>query len=168
VILILLATRAFFFLREKFRDTWCRKTGILLLFLLWIGVILFGTLGHRTEGSNLSAPILTPFASYLAAFNGGNKEIFRTNFMNVMLFYPAGLLGCEILPEKWKRFWKVVLIALVFALGSLGIECIQYRLGLGLAEADDVIHNTLGVLLGAIAWGGSVKENRWLNCQCKS
>lgn len=155
VLLVILATMVFLFLREKFGNTPCWKAGIPLLFVCWIAVILFGTLGHRAEGGNLSEPILTPFASYYTALNGGGQEIYRTNFMNVVLFYPAGLLGCEMLPKRWRMVWRVVLVTILFLLISSGIEHSQYRFGLGLAETDDVIHNTLGTLLGAIACGVS-------------
>ena len=151
LLLILLATASFFLLRKKLRNVLCWKIGVGLLFLAWIVVIIFGTLGYRTEGGNLPEPVLTPFASYCAVLNGGTKELLRTNFMNVVLFYPAGLLGCEILPKHWKRLWKVTLITALFAIVSIGIEYIQYRFAMGLTEADDVIHNTLGVILGGIA-----------------
>lgn len=131
-----------------------------LLFFAWVAIVLFGTLGQRTEGGNLSEPILTPFASYYAAIHGGPKELYRTNFMNVVLFYPAGLLGCEVLPKQWRKGWKVVLLTAVFAMISAGIEYTQYRFGLGLAEADDVIHNALGTLLGAVASGLSIKSHK--------
>ena len=98
IILILLGTVLFLLLRKKFGDTPYWRAGIPLLFICWIAVILFGTLGQRTEGGNQSEPILTPFYSYYTALNSGNKELYRTNFMNAVLFYPAGLLGCEMLP----------------------------------------------------------------------
>lgn len=157
VMLILLATGCFLLLREKLRDRAYWKVGIALLLSAWIAVILYGTLGQRTEGGNLSEPILTPFASYYAALHGGPKELYRTNFMNAVLFYPAGLLSCELLPGRWHWLWRAVLAAAVFALVSAGIEYTQYRFGLGLAEVDDVIHNTLGTLLGAIACGVAIK-----------
>lgn len=160
VLLILLVTVVFLLLRERIGRTPYWKACICLLFLAWAAVILFGTLGQRTEGGNLSAPILTPFASYYAALNGGPKELFRTNFMNAVLFYPAGLLGFEVLPKRWSKGWKVVLITILFALVSLGIEYTQYRFGLGLAEVDDVIHNTLGTLLGTIVCGASMKLHK--------
>lgn len=75
----------------------------------------------------------------------------RTNFMNTILFYPVGLFGSELLPNRWKYVQKAVLIGIIFALMSLGIEFCQYRYALGLAEVDDVIHNTLGALLGTLA-----------------
>lgn len=160
VLLVVLVTVVFLILRKKFGNTPYWKAGISILFVCWIAVILFGTLGQRTEGGNLSMPILTPFYSYYTALNSGNKEIYRTNFMNVVLFYPVGLLGYETLPKRWKQVWKVVLITCAFALVSIGIECTQYRFGLGLAEADDVIHNTVGTLLGAIACGTSIKLHK--------
>lgn len=150
LLLILLATAAFFFLREKFGNSPYWKTGILLLLLCWIAVIFFGTLGYRSEGGNLSEPVILPFASYFAVLNGGTKELIRTNFMNIVLFYPAGLLFYELLPKRGKDRWKVLLVMAIFMLISLEIEYTQYRFSLGLAETDDVIHNTLGASLGGI------------------
>lgn len=160
VILILLGTVLFLFLRKKFGDTLYWKAGIPLLFICWIAVILFGTLGQRTEGGNLSEPILKPFYSYYTALSSGNKELYRTNFMNTVLFYPAGLLGCAVLPRRRHKFRKIVLLTGLFALLSIGIEYTQYRFGLGLAEVDDVIHNTLGTLLGAVACSASIKLHK--------
>ena len=157
IFLILLGTILFLLLREKFGDTPYWKAGIPVLCVCWVAVILFGTLGQRTEGSTLSDPILTPFYSYYIALNGGSNEIYRTNFMNIVLFYPTGLFGCALLPKRRRKIWLVILLTTIFALLSIGIEYTQYRFGLGLAEADDVIHNTLGVLLGAIACGASRK-----------
>ena len=156
VILAVLGTVGFLYLREEAEHTRYWKTGIRLLLLCWLAVIFCGTLGQRTEGGNLSAPILTPFYSYRAALNGGSPELYRTNLMNVVLFYPAGLLGYEALPGRWGGKWKALLVVFVFALMSMAVEYTQYRLGLGLAEVDDVIHNTLGALLGALAYGISV------------
>lgn len=160
VLLIVLATVVFLFLRERFGNTLYWKAGIPILFVCWIAVMLFGTLGQRTEGENLSEPILIPFYSYYTALNGGSQELYRTNFMNAVLFYPASLLGCELLPERWRKIWKVILVTCVFALLSIGIEYTQYRLAMGLVEADDVMHNTLGALLGALTCGASIKLNQ--------
>lgn len=160
VLLIVLATVMFLFLRERFVNSPCWKAGIPVLFVCWLAVILYGTLGQRAEGGNLSEPILTPFYSYYTALNGGSKELYRTNFMNAVLFYPAGLLGCEMLPTRWKTARKAVLLTCVFTLLNISIEYSQFRFGLGLAETDDVIHNTLGTLLGAVACGVSIKLHK--------
>lgn len=160
VLLVVLATLIFLLLRKKFGNTPYWRVGISILLVCWVAVIFFGTLGQRTEGGNLSEPILMPFASYYTALNGGSKELYRTNFMNAVLFYPAGLLGCEALPKRWSKVRKVVLLTGIFALLSIGIEYTQYRFGLGLAEVDDMIHNTLGTLLGALACGAFIKLNQ--------
>ena len=151
ILLMLAATVCYLLLREKFRHMSWWKTGILLLFLVWILVILFGTLVQRTEGSKPGEAILTPFASYYAALNGGSKELYRTNFMIVVLFYPAGLLGCQLLPKGWRGYQKILLMAGMLGLISMGIEFAQYHLELGLAETDDIIHNAFGAILGAAA-----------------
>ena len=148
IVLIAMATGTFWYLRHKFAHTWFWKTGIPLLLIGWIGVILYGTLGQRATDGNAAAPILIPFHSYYLALTGGNVEIYRTNFMNAILFYPAGLLGCQLLPRRWRKIHKVLLLTVPLALLSIWIEYTQYHLGLGLAETDDVIHNTLGTLLG--------------------
>ena len=93
---------------------------------------------------------MIPFHSYRAVIAGENKEILRSNFMNLILFYPAGLLACELLPKSWSRAKRVILVAVLFALVSTGIEFCQYHFALGQAEVDDVIHNALGALIGAL------------------
>ena len=150
VILIVLTTAIFLLLRNKFRDVRYWKAGIPFLLLCWITAILFCTLGQRADGGHLTNPVLMPFHSYYAVLQGGSQELYRANFMNTALFYPVGLLGCELLPKGWKKLWKAALVICVFMMLSIGIEYIQYRFGLGLAETDDVIHNTLGTLLGVL------------------
>lgn len=86
--LILLVTAAFLYLREKFGALTCWKSSICLLFLLWLTVIYFGTLGNRIEGGNFSQSNWIPFASYREALYGGNREIYRTNFMNAGSILP--------------------------------------------------------------------------------
>lgn len=114
VLLILLATIIFLLLRDRFKKYQHWKTVIVLLLICELTVILYGTLGQRTEGENLSDPILRPFYSYYVALNGGPKELYRTNFMNAVLFYPAGLLSCELLPRQQKLVWKTVLTTCFF------------------------------------------------------
>lgn len=65
-------------------------------------------------------------------------------------FYPAGLLSASLLPKKWHLAWRMLLVTVVFAALSAGIEYIQYAYALGKVEIDDVIHNAFGALLGCI------------------
>lgn len=122
--------------------------GITLVLLVWLAVIAVITLADRTPGAVPVSPELLPFHSYRAVVAGENPELLRSNFMNVALFYPLGLFGCDVLPENWSRKRRIFTAAVLCVLLSLDIECLQYFFSLGQAEADDVIHNGLGALLG--------------------
>ena len=131
-----------------------------LLFFAWVGVIVAATLTDRTPGTTPAEPQLLPFHSYRAVLEGENKEILRSNFMNILLFYPAGLLLIELLPKSWNRlecfFFDVGMLAAM----SVVIEFCQYRFALGIAETDDIIHNTAGALMGAIVCCFQIKRRQ--------
>lgn len=156
--LIILFSAAFFCLRWLIGKKRFWKPTIALLSLFWLTIITAVTLMDRTPGSMSLAPELVPFHSYRAVMAGSNPEILRSNFMNVLLFYPAGLLACELLPQGWQRAGKVILLTVLFALISVGIEFCQYHFALGQAEIDDVIHNALGALLGALVCTLHIKK----------
>ena len=124
------------------------RPAIALLLLAWLAVIVSATLVGRGGMLSPPEPKLLPFHSYRAVLAGESWELLRSNFMNAVLFYPAGLLGCDLLPEGWSRKRRIFVGAGLCVLLSLGIECSQYLFSLGQAEADDVIHNGLGSLLG--------------------
>jgi len=133
----------------------------LVLFLLaWLGVIAIATLADRAPNSVPLEPQLIPFHSYRAVLAGANRELLRSNFMNTILFYPAGLLACESMPSRWCRVKRVCLSALLLALVSVGIELFQYLYALGQAEVDDVLHNGLGALLGALVSAIRIKSEK--------
>lgn len=150
VLLVLLATGVFLFLRRRFENRIWWKPAVCCLLALWLMVILWATLVGRSldPSGNRISPV--PFASYAAVLRGGNPELIRGNLMNVILFYPVGLLLAELLPDCWKRLSRILLVLAVCCLLSVGIEFTQYQLGIGLAETDDVLHNTLGGVVGAM------------------
>ena len=122
--------------------------------VIWFLMIGYVTLASREPEEQLGAHWV-PFYSYYLGLSGINKEMLRSCFMNVILFYPAGLLagGAWMLRGLvWKR---VVLLAAVGFGVSVSVEVLQYFLLLGLAEVDDVIHNTLGMVIGAVVGGAS-------------
>lgn len=121
----------------------CHAAGVLL-------AIAFSTVFARAGGDALQHNI-APLQSYREVWSSGNIEIYRSNFMNVVLFYPAGLLATLILPRKWPGWRRCILVVLVLAAMSAGIEYLQYHYALGRCEIDDVIHNTAGTLLGSLA-----------------
>ena len=150
VLLVIIVSAVYLILRQWLENKRFWRPLIALLFMAWLAVIAVATLTDRTPGLIPMEPELIPFHSYRAVMAGENKEILRSNFMNVILFYPAGLLACELLPKSWSRAKRVILVAVLFALVSAGIEFCQYHFALGQAEVDDVIHNALGALIGAL------------------
>ena len=68
-----------------------------------------------------------------------HKDMILQIRANILMFIPVGLLLAP------KMGWRAVLIGLLF---SLGIEVGQWVLRCGFSELDDVIHNTMGALIG--------------------
>lgn len=151
IILVGLATIAYLWFHQWHRVSRMIKAADAILLACWLGIIVFATLGQRSPYDSSTAILLEPFHSYQEVRNGGNIELYRSNFMNVILFYPAGLLAALLLPRKWPGWCRFFLVVLVLAAMSAGIEFLQYRYGLGRCEIDDVIHNTAGALLGCLA-----------------
>ena len=90
---------------------------------------------------------LTPFWSY-KAISEGNEYLLIENLMNIVVFFPVGLLlSFAFRNIKW---WQVGLIGLGL---SLSIEILQFIFHCGFSELDDVLHNTIGCLIGGILIG---------------
>lgn len=86
---------------------------------------------------------LTPFWSYAAVEKRPYGGLFVQIILNVILFVPIGALFCKIF--KPCRFWKFLLPGIIL---SAFIEFMQLVLKRGLCEIDDVIHNSLGYMIG--------------------
>lgn len=140
--LLLLGTLFLFLLRKQER---LRQLFPALL-LIWTTAVLWVTLFNRSYGTQGDFQ-WHPLHSYREMFLTGNREILRSNMMNVALFYPGGLLLAALLPKE-RRIPSTMAILLVY---SISIELIQQALYLGRGEIDDVLHNTLGAWLGCIA-----------------
>ena len=148
--LLLAATILFGVLKQTLPTERVFRAVVVLALLFWSLAVSWNTLAGRESVLDNSASSLIPFHSYYVVFTGGERELLRCNFMNVVLFYPAGLLVCALLPKRWRRGKKVLFVAGLLALVSVGIEFCQYHFALGQAEVDDVIHNTVGALVGAL------------------
>ena len=119
------------------------------LLLLLAAVVIYLTIGTRTSASSAVCEWAL-FHSYREAAATGNREIYRSNLMNAALFYPLGLLLTTMLPERW-RWKRCVLAVLLLTAASVAVEYVQFRFGFGQSEIDDVLHNAVGALLGALA-----------------
>ena len=101
------------------------------LFLLYASTLFFRNY-EKHHGY-----FLKPFWSY------SRNDMLLENLMNVIVFVPIGLLvGCTIKKMSWK---KVLFIGMGI---SLSIELLQLVFKRGYAEMDDLIHNTLGCMIG--------------------
>ena len=149
LVLMTVATWMFLRLQERLCDSIWWKIFLLICLAGSVAVILYLTVSER-ESAAVNGIYLIPFHSYREVLNGGNPEILRSNFMNVVLFYPAGLLAASLLSRKWPRWIRVALPFLLLAGLSVGVEYFQYANQTGLTEIDDVIHNGLGALIGGL------------------
>ena len=117
-----------------------------VLALLSLAAVLYVTLFRG--GSGNGELILLPLYSLVEAVK--QPEVYRTLLMNVFLFVPLGIALPFALPEKIRC--KALLSIVLAAAFSLVIEAVQFALSLGRAELDDILMNSLGAAIGALAY----------------
>ncbi|MBO4894799.1 MAG: VanZ family protein [Clostridia bacterium] len=100
---------------------------------------------------------LMPFHSFIEA--KAQKEMYREMLMNVFLFTPLGLTApfalakTSALERTGEKRLKSVLVTVLFALAfAVIIEAAQFVFATGRCETDDVLCNTLGAAVGALAF----------------
>ncbi len=107
-----------------------------LLLLEYIFLIFCSTVIFRVTGKTRQYDF-HPFWSY------DRPDLLVENIMNVVVFIPVGLLlGISIKQMTW---WKALLIGLCI---SVTIETLQFYFMKGFSELDDVMHNTVGCVVG--------------------
>ena len=128
--------------REKF---WQICSGVLSV--LFVAVLLYITVASRSGAQRRDLVFRPLYSFYLA--RTVTREYYRSMLMNVFLFFPLGLMLPFALPERGHP----VLCSLLIGIGlSVCFEAIQYVFALGWTEIDDVIMNTLGVLIGGLSF----------------
>lgn len=116
------------------------------LLLFSIGMVLFETLNRNGNVFDIE---LIPFHFLIDA--RVQPEIYRSMFMNALLFVPLGLFMPFAVGGKRGRY-AVPITVLFSAMLSAVIEFLQYRFHLGRCETDDVIFNTLGAAVGTLSY----------------
>ena len=122
------------------------KKRICFLFtLVWLAVLLRITVfrnGCFSHGLFSGRVEFDAFAFYAKLARRGNWRYFLYLFEgNLIWFLPAGIL----VRLRGGKLWQAALAGLGL---SLLIETLQFVLGSGVSELDDLILNTCGALLG--------------------
>jgi len=108
-------------------------------------VTLIPTLFNRSAGAYVE------FGHLLDSFRKAHiqPELYRSMFMNALLFFPFGFFLCLALSRKLKPWLACMITVVVSFVLSSGIEYAQYYYCLGVPEADDILMNTIGGGIGA-------------------
>ena len=119
-----------------------RKRGIALGILLeYVFLILCVTVFCRWGRIRVSfEPI--PFWSYPKIL-AGNFYFIKDAIQNILLCMPIGFLSGFLM--KRKKWWIVLLVGLSI---SIVVELNQFIFKKGVSEFDDIIHNSVGCLIG--------------------
>jgi len=113
-----------------------RWSSVLLLieyiFLLFCSTVIFRPTGETRQYD------FHPFWSY------SRPDLLVENIMNTIVFIPVGMILGSLL--RVKGSWLVAL--LIGCSVSITIEALQFCFMKGFSELDDVMHNTVGFLIG--------------------
>ena len=119
------------------------KTGLrysaTLLLIEYIFFLFCSTVIFRATGATRQYDF-HPFWSY------DRPDLLIENIMNVIVFIPVGMMLGSLL--RVKGSWAIAL--LIGCSISLTIESLQFWFMKGFSELDDVMHNTLGCMMGYI------------------
>ena len=115
-----------------------------ILFLVYIAVLVNITVIRHFQFGERSVN-LTLFTEYLPVLHNSLYRFAYLFFGNILWFMPLGfyLVFC-----RKQKVSHAVICGFLF---SLLIEIMQYVLGTGITELDDLILNTFGSFLGAAA-----------------
>ena len=148
----------YFFLMKKraeSRDRSISKKEIRLglLFCAYVVLVLGGTLLNRSISEDYGAEWVL-FWSYKDAYEEICTEstfgMLEQIIYNILMFIPWGIL----IPEIWRKMRSFHLIMTSALCFSATIEFTQLIFRCGLFEFDDMLHNTLGAVIGWGIWIG--------------
>ena len=123
---------------------------LLLMKILFLSRISFDELfdGHRAVDRAVN---FLPLHSIIAYLSGGTETLRRFSYANVVgniaIFVPLG----AYLPWLRQR-GHVAANLLIVAFASLLTEMIQWALGIGTADIDDLLLNCIGGLIGIVGY----------------
>ncbi len=134
-----LCAAAVFLLCERFAKG-CRARKAMLI--NYLAFVLLITLITRAQKAQPTAA-WQPFWSWYEVVVHHNRRLFEEILLNILMLLPVGMLAASI-----NRNLQLRHALCIGGLLSAAIECTQLLLRLGLFEWDDIVHNTLGCVLG--------------------
>ena len=127
-------------IRIKNRNDLIRSISIVLL-IAYSAFVFSSTVVFRPQCLEITIQWI-PFYSYCRALFG-ESHLLLENFLNIVLFIPLGVFLFFSMKDRG------LLLSVLFAFSfSLIIESLQFILRKGECEVDDLIHNTLGCIIG--------------------
>ena len=124
-----------------------------ILFAAYLALLLKLTVfraGFSLDSFMLGGSLnLTVFTNLISVIHrGGAYYFFRLLLGNIAAFIPLGAY------LAYRTKMRMVSIVLIGAAVSIAIEALQFAFDVGVTEIDDVILNTAGTLIGAVATRG--------------
>ncbi|MCH5210472.1 MAG: VanZ family protein [Oscillospiraceae bacterium] len=119
-----------------------------IIFIIYLAVLLRITVfrsGFSIMNAFSGGEInIIPIADLIKVFLSDKRYFIYLFFGNIVWFVPFGFL--------LKRLTRLPVIKIIFFgfLLSLFIETMQFIFGVGVSETDDLILNTIGVIVGAV------------------
>ncbi len=116
-------------------------TSSIFFLILYAAIVINTTVLSRSVGSEQTVKWI-PFWSYWEIIHGAPR-LLEENIMNVVAFLPIGLFMA--IGAKRLKWWQAAIAGCSL---SVVIEFLQFYFNKGQCEIDDVIHNTLGCVIG--------------------
>ena len=150
------------------RIDWRREAQLLLMYVNLAVILRFAffpmeRLQGRVQPLLFDAAAVLPLRVNLRPlvqilWFASRRDLLLNLIGNVCLFIPSGII-LPILYRRLDRFWKVTAAG---ALLSLGVELLQLPFYVRATDVDDLLLNTLGVMLGygVYALCGKAKTER--------
>ena len=120
----------------------------LLLFLVYVFAVGYITIFSR-DGESNDTSVLVSFDSIQTALDTRSFEPLEHLWLNIAMFVPMGFLFPFIDPDRLNSLSLIVPIGLV---ASTAIETVQLFLAIGQCDVEDLVGNTLGAVLGVLAY----------------
>ncbi len=123
-----------------------------LLIAYCMAVFYYTILGREAQGE--AKCDLVPFSSWRTLMSvpyyGHGEYILKEIIVNMLMLFPL-CIATFVIPQNLRFKLPDYIICILFG-GSFSvvIEVFQYVTHTGLCETDDVIHNTLGIILGCL------------------